>query len=134
MRRSHPSPGVKIDRLGRAAKAVGMSDVVTPMQEIWDRDLRNAIFHADYSIYGGEVRFKKNGIPSAYAHDQIMTLVNRALAYFMALRWLRSHHIGSYTEPKEIPVHPLNAAVPNERACNGSGILRSDWTQKCLDG
>ena len=133
-----PSPGVKIDRLREAAQAAGMPDVVAPMREIWDRDLRNAIFHADYSVYGGEVRFRKAGMLSAYVHDQIMVLVNQALAYFMALRWLRSHHIGSYTEPKEIPVHPLCAAAPNEHAVvmvrEGHGVigLKSAWTAREL--
>jgi hypothetical protein len=64
-----------------------------------------------------------------------MILVNRALAYFTALRWLRSHHISSYTEPKEIPVHPLNAGSPNERSIvmvrDGHGAigLKDAWTE-----
>jgi hypothetical protein len=131
----HPSPGVKIDRLREAAQAARMPDLVTPMQEIWDRDLRNAIFHADYSAYGGEVRFRKGGMPLVYGHDQIMVLVNRALAYFTALRLLRSHHISSYTEPKEIAIHPLNVGAPNERAIvmvregHGAIGLKDAWTE-----
>jgi hypothetical protein len=61
------------------------------MREIWDRELRNAIFHSDYSVHGAEVRFKKDGYPQVYGHEQITTLVNRALAYFDALRFLGSH-------------------------------------------
>jgi hypothetical protein len=79
--------------------------------------LRNSIFHSDYSLHGGEVRFRNgDGRPSVYGHDQILTLVNRALAYFDALRVLRIFFLASYTEPKEIPVHPKNAGSPNERA------------------
>src|SRR5260221_1165044 len=86
------------------------------MREVWDRELRNAIFHSDYSLHGGEVRFKKDGRYTAYSDEQILTLVNRALAYFNALRILRSAHIGSYTGPKEIIVHPQMAGPPGERA------------------
>ena len=90
------------------------------MREVWDRELRNAIFHSDYSLHGGEVRFKKDGRYTAYSDEQILTLVNRALAYFNALRILRSAHIGSYTGPKEIIVHPQMAGPPGERAIVGS--------------
>src|SRR6266481_2584039 len=78
------SPGSKITQLEEAAIAAGLPGVVTPMREVWDRDLRNAIFHSDYSLHGGEVRFKKDGRYTAYSHEEILTLVNRALAYFPA--------------------------------------------------
>jgi hypothetical protein len=126
----------KIAQLEKAAKSAGMPGVVTPLQEVWDRELRNAIFHSDYSLHGGEVRFTKAGILSSYGHDKIVILVNRALAYFTALRWLRSHHISSYTEPKEVAVHPLNAGAPNERAIvmvregHGAIGLKDAWTEE----
>jgi hypothetical protein len=110
------SPGGKIDQLEQVATTADLPGVVSPMREVWDRDLRNAIFHSDYSVHGPEVRFKKNGHPHAYGHEEIMTLVNGALAYFDALRFLNAHYIGSYTEPKEIVMHPLNAGAPGERA------------------
>jgi hypothetical protein len=31
------------------------------MWEVWDHELRNAIFHSNYSLHGGEVWFKKDG-------------------------------------------------------------------------
>jgi hypothetical protein len=104
------------------------------LKEAWDRDLRNAIFHSDYSVHGPEVRFKKDGYPHAYGHEEILTLVNRALAYFDALEFLHAHYIGSYAEPKEIAMHPLNAGPPNERAVvmvregHGAIGLKHAWT------
>jgi hypothetical protein len=132
------SPGEKIDQLEQAATTANLPGVASPMREVWDRDLSNAIFHSDYSVHGPEVRFKKDGHPHAYGHEEIMTLVNRALAYFDALRFLNAHYVGSYTEPKEIAMHPLNAGPPSERAvvmvCEGYGVigLKHAWTPEEL--
>src|SRR5262249_6510893 len=120
------------------ARAANFSNVVTPLQEIWDREFRNAIFHSDYSVHGGEVRFRKNGLPVKYDHDKVVTLVNRALAYFDALKFLRSLCIKSYTQPKAIPMHPENAAFPNEQAIvmvregHGAIGLKSAWNLEQL--
>lgn len=63
-----------------------------------------------------------------------MTLVNRALAYFQILKFLRSLFITEYAQPLEIPMHPLNAAIPGERAVvmvrEGYGAigLKDAWT------
>jgi len=78
------SPGAKIDHLEKAANTANSEKAVTPLKEVWDREFRNAIFHSDYSVHGGEVRFRREGWPVKYDHDEILTLVNRALAYFDA--------------------------------------------------
>jgi hypothetical protein len=128
------SPSGKIDQLEQAATAADLPSVVTPMREVWDRDLRNAIFHSDYSVHGPEVRFMKNGFGHAYEHDEILSLVNRALAYFDTLKFLNAHYIGSYSEPKEMVMHPINAGPPGERAVvmvrEGYGAigLKHAWT------
>ncbi|HET9377804.1 MAG TPA: hypothetical protein VFO40_22725 [Chthoniobacterales bacterium] len=94
----------------------------------------HAIFHSDYSIHNQEARFRKNGYAQAYEHEQVVTLVNRALVYFDALKFLNAHYIRSYTEPREITVNPVNAAVPGERAVvmlrEGYGVigLKDAWT------
>jgi hypothetical protein len=109
----HPqSPGRKIKRLEEAAKTANLPGAVSPMREVWNRELRNAIFHSDYSVHGSEVRFKKDGYPHAYGHEEVLTLINRAIAYFDALRFLHAVYVSSYTEPKEIVKHPLNAGFP----------------------
>lgn len=142
-----PSPGDKIKQLEKAAKDAEMTGAVTPMREVWNRDLRNAIFHSDYSRHKGEVRFKqswsdKDGTTHSrffvYKNDEILTLVNRALAYFRALQLLRSHHISLYTEPKEIAGDPRLFNDPNERAVvmvrEGHGVigLKDAWTAREL--
>jgi hypothetical protein len=38
------SPGRKIAQLGEAAITAGLPEVVTPMREVWDGELRNTTF------------------------------------------------------------------------------------------
>ena len=78
-----------------------MPQVVQPLREIWDRRLRNAVFHADYTLHGGEVRLM--GLPvKRFSHEDINTLVNRALVHHESLAMLYRTHTESYTEPTEI--------------------------------
>jgi hypothetical protein len=77
-------------------------------------------------------------LPVKYDHQKILTLVNRALAYFDALKFLRSQCIKSYTQPKTISMHPENAAFPNEQAIvmvregHGAIGLKHAWTPEEL--
>lgn len=99
------TPAEKIRHLADAAQGAGMPEVVMPLQEIWDRRLRNAIFHADYVLYGSEVRL--SGWPELiYSHEQTTTIVDRALVYHEALATLYKSHIESYTEPTEFWTNP----------------------------
>jgi hypothetical protein len=110
------SPGTKIKSLKEAATKAGLPEAAAPLEEIWDRDLRNAIFHSDYSVHGTEVRFRRDGWPCSYADEQILVLVNRALAYFDVLRFLLKISVRNYSAPKMIMMHPLNAGTQNEQA------------------
>lgn len=130
------SPQTKISRLNEQATAAGMPGVVIPMREAWNREFRNAIFHADYALYGPEVRTMR---PSrSYDHDQVMSLVNRALAYHEAMLILRKFHIESYTEPVIIPADPSFTGDPFENAVvivregYGATGLKDAWTAEEL--
>jgi hypothetical protein len=127
------TPGEKIRQIGNWALIAQMPQVVTPLIEVWDRTLRNAIFHADYVLYGPKVR---TFAPyREYPHDEITTLVNRALAYHKALANLHRNHIASYEEPKVIEVHPEFSADPNEKAIvivrkgHGAIGLKDAWSR-----
>jgi hypothetical protein len=96
------SRGDKMAELERLASAVGMSDVLTPMKEIWDRELRNAVFHADYTIHGSETRIPAKA--KTYTHEEIQTLVNRALAYHEALVILRRAYRSAYVDPVTVTI------------------------------
>lgn len=131
------SPQIKIERLEEQAAAAGIPEVVTPMKEAWNREFRNAIFHADYSLHGSEVRTIRP--LRVYVHDDVMTLVNRALAYHEGMSILRSMHIESYTEPVMIPCDPEFSHDPAERTVvivregYGATGLKDGWTEEELN-
>jgi hypothetical protein len=128
------SPGEKIDKIKKASTAAGMPEVAAPLIEIWNRDFRNAIFHADYTLYGGEVRTVRP--TSVYTHEQVMTIVNRAIAYYDALTGLYRVHIESYSEPVTIKVSPGFSKDPEENAIvivregHGAVGLKDAWTSE----
>ena len=130
------SPNIKIKRLEEQATETGMPDVVVPMKEAWNRDFRNAIFHADYSLHGPEVRTIR---PTCiYSHDETMTLINSAMAYHEALSVLRKTSIESYTELVVIPCDPEFSGNPDEMATvivrEGFGAtgIKDAWTVEDL--
>lgn len=130
-----PQPvGRKIEQLGRAAESAAMPEIMIPLNEIWDREFRNAIFHADYALYEDGVRILTPGGARIYEADRVAFLVNRALAYHTALTALYEVHIRSYNEPKEIAAHPEFARGGSERALvvvredYGAVGLRDAWT------
>ena len=98
------SPGKKIrgiEELGIAAK---LPNAAIPLKEVWHRELRNAVFHSDYIIYGSEVRILN---PSrTFSDDEVLTLVNRAVAYHSALATIFELYIKDYEEPTTIPTSP----------------------------
>jgi hypothetical protein len=106
------SPGTKIAQIERAAGRAGIPEVVTPLKEIWDRNLRNAIVHSDYILYGSDVLTRGR----KYTHEEIMTVVTRAFVYHQALSILYKVHIESYDEPKTITVHPAFSRRREEKA------------------
>jgi hypothetical protein len=98
---------VELERLAREAQ---LPDALDPVREVWDNNLRNAVFHADYSLYGGEVRTEAR----VYSHEDVQRIVNRALAYHNALATLVREHRRGYTEPTRVTVHPDQATEPGE--------------------
>ena len=106
------SPGTKIAKIERAALRAGVPEVVAPLKEIWDQNLRNAIFHSDYILYGSDVLTRER----KYTHEEIMTVVTRAFVYHQALSILHKAHIESYDEPKTITVHPAFSRKRGEKA------------------
>jgi hypothetical protein len=50
------SPGAKLTWIEQRAGRGGHPVVAQTFRDRWDRELRNAIFHSDYALHGGEVR------------------------------------------------------------------------------
>ena len=130
------TPGEKIAQIEAAAEAAGIPQVAIPLREVWDRELRNAVFHADYSFHGPELRLFDP--VRVYPIEDELRLVNRALAYHEALKALIDEHRASYTEPRQIPVPPGYSDDPDEIATimvkDGRGVigLKDSWTREQL--
>lgn len=131
-------PTKKIESLAKQAQEAGMPQVAQPLQELWDRDVRNAISHSDYSIYGSEVRILS---PSKIlAKDEVGKLINGSLAYHDALEGQYNNAIAAYTEPKRIRVHPGFSRVPGReeyavvivRQGHGAVGLKHGWRREEL--
>ncbi len=126
--------GEKIQNLSSVADKKGFSEIVIPIKDAYDRDLRNSIFHADYSFFGSELRTRNPA--RQYSHEEKLTFVNKALAYLEALRIMREYHISYYKEPKEILCGEGFSNIPNERATiivregHGAIGLKHSWTRR----
>jgi hypothetical protein len=83
------------------------------LRAIWDRQLRNAIFHADYAIHGAEVRLP--GIGETRTWDAVEHITANASAYHDAIVGLRRSYLRSYTEPTLISAESF-ATDPAEQA------------------
>ena len=98
---ARPSPGSKIAKIAQLAQAAKLEEVAIPFTEVWDRNLRNAVFHADYALYGSSVRITDPG--KEYSGQEIDVLFHRALAYQTSLSTVFRLYVSSYTEPRIIP-------------------------------
>jgi hypothetical protein len=116
------SPGEKIREIEQSAARVDLPNLALPLREIWDRDLRNALFHSDYSLRGYEITMR-NPL-RVWSHEQVMGYINRALAFFDALVAVDSIYRASFDKPRVIPVHPEFAKWPEEKAWV---IVREDY-------
>jgi len=127
------SPSEKVDALKEKSTATGMAQAVVPFDGLIDRDLRNAVFHSDYSLYENEVRIRK-GPKLVYTLAEINEIVNHALGYIEGMDSLIKFHIKTYKIPKVIDVHPEFSRDPDEKAVvivrKGEGAigLKDNWT------
>ncbi len=96
------TPGEKIRILEQLALKVGLPATVVPLREVWNREIRNAIFHADYTLYGDEFRLTSQPRRTVSRKER-MGLINRALAYHSALETVFNFYVSEYTAPKCIP-------------------------------
>ena len=104
------SPGEKLNEIKNLSKKAQLSNVCIPLKDIWNKDLRNAIFHADYALFGGEVR-TRNPLRK-YSHQDITAYSNKAIAYLEALKLIVDWHIRSYKVPTVISVPKYFADFP----------------------
>src|ERR1043166_4099617 len=127
------NPGRKIRQISEQAISAGMPGVSAPLLEMWDAELRNAAFHADYALYGTEVRIFEP-FARSYSGDDVLRLVNSAHAFHAAMSLQLKFSVGQYPEPKVIRPHPDFSGDPDERAVvivrEGYGVvgMKDGWT------
>ena len=106
------SPGRKIELVGRWADEIGNQAARHLLERVWNRKLRNAVFHADYTLHGSEIRLIGDG--AVISLEEFAELSGRAHAYHDAIIGLRRYYRGLYTEPKRVPAGPICAAPDEE--------------------
>jgi hypothetical protein len=108
-------PIEKIEHLEELATKVKMESVLDPVKDIFDKNLRNSIFHSDYSIYQKEIRAYKR-----FSSDETYLILNKALAYFESFKILYFQAIKDYSESKLVEL-PSRFSFKN-----GALIVRKD--------
>ncbi len=115
----HQFPIEKIETLNKLASNYNLQNCLIPLNEIFDKDLRNSIFHSDYSIYKGCLRIRKP--LKGFSRTETYDLINRSMAYFQALKFLFEKSISDYKEPKDI-------SLPDEFGAKmGKVIVRKNY-------
>jgi hypothetical protein len=99
------SPGRKLELIGRGAEEIGNQAARPLLAAIWHRELRNGVFHADYTIHGSEIRLVGDG--EVLSLEEFAALSGRAHGYHDAMIGLRRYYRGLYTEPKIVPAGPI---------------------------
>ena len=126
----------KIKTIIEKAQKLNFEYVSIPYKEIWDRELRNSIFHSDYTIFNDEVRTINP--TKSFSKEDILRYVNRSLAYFDSINNLKNYFISRYKEPKIIEMHPDQATISGEKAQvivrKGYGAvgIKDNWTSEEL--
>lgn len=124
----------KIIKIQTLAKKLGLDENIKLLKDIFDKDLRNAIFHSDYCLYGEELRIQKPA--KVYQVSDVMKLINKTIAYYETLEKLVEYHRASYTESRVIDAHPKFSNDPDEKAVvmvrKGTGVVgvKDNWTEE----
>lgn len=105
-------PWKKQDNIRQKAESLGIVGLDELYDGFYDGRLRNAIFHSDYTIHGGEIRIMSPF--RSYSREEINILSNYALAYIDCIERLVKGHLGFYTESTVIPAPPGFSANPYE--------------------
>jgi hypothetical protein len=99
-KRVQPSPNKKIKRINEYATKAGMPSVTVAFRDIYLPQVRNALFHADYTITDTEFHMMRDLYLSPHGyltHDvpltELLTVVDRTFAFYYAL--LNRHRLAT---------------------------------------
>jgi hypothetical protein len=101
------TPNEKILEIKKRCDSLGLKDYSQPFAEVFDKDLRNAVYHSDYSVHTAMVRFRSaDGYDVEYDAEKTNLKVNQAMALHETIKNLFGGYTASYTEPKIIDASP----------------------------
>lgn len=104
------SPADKIAQLKKKSKKVNLSLEI--FDEFFDNNLRNSIFHSDYTVYNNEIRTMNP--KRIYMENEWLNLINKTLAYFESFVIVYDFHKSEYKTPKLVKPHPDFSSDPFE--------------------
>jgi hypothetical protein len=96
-------------RMGRSG---GHQAVAYLLPQIWDVELRNAVFHSDYTIQATEIRLP--GAGERRSLEGLAILTGKASAYHDGVLGVRRYHLESYAEPKRVRGGAITPGNPDE--------------------
>jgi hypothetical protein len=118
-KRVQPSPSKKIKRINEYATSAGMPGVTAAFKDIYLPQVRNAVFHADYTITDHDFHMMRDQYHSPHGYltrdvplTELLTIVDRTFAFYYAL--LNRHHLATARFG-----HLKNKAIPFDVALKG---------------
>jgi len=124
----------KLNKIKDLAKKQALETNVQPLMNIFDKELRNAIFHSDYCLYDDELRIPRSS--KVYKVANVMEILNKTVAYFEVIIRLVKMYKALYEKSEIIKTHPDFNADPEEKIVvmvrKGTGAIgiKSNWTQE----
>lgn len=124
----------KLNKIMGLAKKQGLETNLEFLARIFDKELRNAVFHSDYCLYNDELRIPRSS--TVYKVDDVMSIINKTVAYYEVIVRLVKIYKASYEQPKIIDPHLDFNGDPDEKIIvmirKGTGAigLKSNWTQE----
>lgn len=105
-KRIPPSAKRVVDCVRTHAEKLGETDVGGLLDEMFDSDIRNSFFHADYVLHGGEYRTRNGSfrrgkhVSSALDVNDLMAVVESGVGFYAAFMTVYLDHVRSYKQPK----------------------------------
>jgi len=94
-----PSVKSKVMLICEKSEKLGHQGIKNILVNIFDYNIRNAISHADYIIYGNELRLKHKGDQIKKINlDDVLDLVQRTLIFFNVFFKVADNHMKSYSD------------------------------------
>jgi hypothetical protein len=116
-----PSVNAKLADVKATADRMGHGDITAMFDEIWKPDIRNAVFHSDYILFGDKLRIKHRVTQYAeFPIADVFALLQKTLHLFDALidarvKGLRSfskgHKITGRMSPKGYQLSTIDVTV-----------------------